>query len=161
MIAVITGTPGTGKSTVAKALRKKLGKKWLLVNDREFCKKRKIGSIDKKTGELVVSVKKLESALMKEIPKHSNLILEGHLFCEVKLPASLVIVLHSGTKVLEERLRKKKYSELKVLDNVFCEITGYCKSKVLENFKKSRILELGNDKGFKENSAKILKEIKN
>ena len=161
MIVLITGTPGTGKSTVAKALKQRLGQGWAVINDREFCSKHKIGSFDKKAQELEVPLKKLESKIKQQLSKNSNIILEGHLFCETKIPADIVVLLHAHPKLLETRLLEKGYDQLKVLDNVFCEMTDYCKANVLKNFGKNKVLELNNDKGLKEITAKILKEIKN
>ncbi|MDO8646918.1 MAG: AAA family ATPase [Candidatus Diapherotrites archaeon] len=161
MIVLITGTPGTGKSTVAKALKARLGQGWTVINDREFCKKFKIGFFDKKAQELEVPVKKLEAKLKQKLKKEGSIILEGHLFCETKIPADIIVLLRTSPKLLETRLLGKGYGQLKVLDNVFCEMTDYCKANVLKNFGKNKVLELNNDKGLKEITAKILKEIKN
>ena len=164
-VIIITGTPGTGKSSVAEALQKMLGKKWLLVNEKEFCKKQGIGKIDKKSGELEVPLKALQkrlSAFIKERQKKGfSLILEGHLLCEIKLPADLVVLLKCEPKLLEKRLLERKYSQLKALDNVFCEMIGYCGKKVLENFPKTRLLELENGKSIKEIAERILKAVEN
>ena len=105
MKLIITGTPGTGKTAVAKELARKLG--WKVINERKFCLKKKIGKMEK--GELEVPIGKLGKELRKEFKKSKNLILEGHLLCETKLAADLAIVLHAGPKILEERLREKEY----------------------------------------------------
>ncbi|HIH33016.1 MAG: AAA family ATPase [Candidatus Diapherotrites archaeon] len=155
MKILITGTPGTGKSAVAKELGRKLG--WKVINEREFCLRKKIGK--RENGELEVPIGKLGKELRKEFKKSKNLILEGHLLCETKLAADLAIVLHASVKELEERLWEKGYGELKILDNIFCEQTGYCSKKALKNYGKKQVLELENGKGIKEIAARILKEI--
>jgi len=164
-VIIITGTPGTGKSSVAKALKQKLGKKWLLVNDREFCKKQGIGKLDRKSGEIEVPLKafqKMLLAFIKERQKKGfSIILEGHLLCEIKLPANLVVLLKCEPKLLEKRLLERKYSQLKALDNVFCEMIEYCKGKVLENFPEKSVLEPGNGKSIKEIAERILKAVEN
>jgi adenylate kinase len=158
MLIVITGTPGAGKSTIAKAVGKALA--WKVLNESEFCRKHKIGRIDKESKELVVPLKELGKKLKAEAKKHKNLIVEGHLLCEIKLPARLAFVLRASLKVLEERLWEKAYDELKILDNVFCEQTSYCLKKAVKNYGKSRVLEVKNEKGIKESAGKIVKEIK-
>ena len=62
MRIAITGIPGTGKTSVAKALAKKL--KCKLVNDKEFALKNKIGTKGKK-GELEVPLEKFSKAVKK------------------------------------------------------------------------------------------------
>lgn len=154
MLTIITGTPGTGKTTIAKEAAKKLG--WKLINELEFCKKKKIGKLKGK--EIEVPLGKLEKELKKEIKKSKNLILEGHLLCELKLPADLIVVLRTNAKALEKRLRMKGYAELKILDNLFCEKTNYCRQKAVQNYGNERVLELENGKGIKEIAQRIVKE---
>jgi len=63
-VIVVTGTPCTGKTTIAKVLAKKL--KWKYLDVNKIIKKYKlIESYDKlrKTNE--VSIKKLNQALLK------------------------------------------------------------------------------------------------
>jgi len=158
MKILVTGTPATGKTSVAKALAKKL--KWKVINEREFCIRKKIGTIEGKDREIAVPLKELERKLKAEIKGKKNLILEGHLLCELKLPIDFIVLLRVSPKVLEKRLREKGYNELKVLDNVFCEKINYCKEQLLQNFPEKSVLEARNGKGIKEITQKILKEIK-
>lgn len=146
-ITLITGTPGTGKTSLAKVLGKML--KAEVLNDAEFCLKQKIGSKNS-FGELEVEPEKLQKTLKSFLSgKKKNLILEGHLFCEVKFSADFAILLHCSAKNLEKRLLKKGYSMEKACDNIFCEETGYCKKMVLKNFPKAKLLELECDKNPK------------
>src|SRR3989338_7729746 len=124
MIIVITGTPGTGKSVLAKFVAKKY--KLSLVQDKVFARKNKCGKIDAKTKEFEVDLQKFRKKIKEFLKTRSNSVLEGHLFCEFPLKADKVFVLTCEPKILEKRLRKRNYSEVKVLDNVFCEQEGYC-----------------------------------
>ena len=47
MRIIITGTPGTGKTAIAEILGRKIKHKAL--NEKDFCGKKRIGKIDKKT----------------------------------------------------------------------------------------------------------------
>src|SRR3989338_7356909 len=91
-IIAITGTPGTGKTALAKALAKKLNYKYVDVN--KIINKHNISEgYDKKRKTKIIDVKKLNKCLIKEInyfkainkknpnkiKKHNGLIIDSHL----------------------------------------------------------------------------------
>ncbi len=131
MLIVITGTPGTGKTTIANKIGEKIG--FEVINEKEFALKHKIGEFNK-LNELEIDLNELKQQLMKKINSTKNLILEGHLLCEIKLPADTCIVLTTKTKTLEKRLKKRKYTDEKILDNIYCEETKYCLNKTKKNY---------------------------
>ncbi|MBI4052470.1 MAG: AAA family ATPase [Candidatus Diapherotrites archaeon] len=156
---VLTGSPGTGKSSVAKILAKKLNAQ--VVNDLDFCKKNRIGAFDRKAKERVVPVERLERALKKFLAKTpaknaKSVILEGHLLCEISIPCDAVVVLRLAPEKLEKRLAKRGYPEVKVLDNVFCEETGYCKTRVLRNYPANKLVEIVSSDPAEKTAKKIL-----
>jgi len=163
---VLTGSPGTGKSSAAKILAKKLGAQ--AVNDLDFCKKNRIGVFDRKAKERVVPVERLERALKKFLAKKpakapvknaESVILEGHLLCEISIPCDAVVVLRLAPKALEKRLAKRGYPEVKVLDNVFCEETGYCWTRALRNYSGNKIIEADSSASARETAKKILQSL--
>lgn len=159
MKLIVTGTPGTGKTTIAGMLAKKL--KIKLVNELAFAEKKGLGSIDRKTGERIIPLKKLEKALAIELKANESLIIEGHLLCELKLPVDLVLVLRCNTAKLEERLAgKRKYPDEKILDNAFCEAINYCLCKAKSRYKPEKIIEARNDRNLKNSFNKIVKELR-
>lgn len=124
-LIVITGAPGSGKTTIAKILSKKLNAKVLSIT--KFVLKNKIFEYNKK--EKVVEIKKLKKELKKEIEKFKNekfLIVEGHLACEFCISTSAkVIVLRRSLKKLKKEMKKRKYSLKKVSDNLSLEAIDY------------------------------------
>jgi adenylate kinase len=130
MLIIITGTPGTGKTTIAKKLSKKLG--FDLINEKDFALNN--GLANPFNGkEIEIDVNDFKKMLLKAI-NGKKVILEGHLLCEISLPADLCVVLTAKPKIIEERLKKRKYSDEKILDNMFCEEINYCLNKAKKKY---------------------------
>ena len=148
---IITGTPGTGKTKIAKALAKLTG--WELVGLKEFINKHHLFSIKAKEKE--VDIKKLARVLIPYLRQFNNYILEGHLACEIKLPADYVFVLRTDPKVLRKRLAKRKYSKEKLEENLMAEMLDYCSQRVEAVYKRAP-LELDTTKRSPDHCAKIM-----
>lgn len=153
MRLAITGTPGVGKTTIAKRLGGLLGYK--AVNEKEFCILEGIivgggGEIDEASMEVEVELKKLERSLNKLLSKQKNIIFEGHLLCEIKGKFDVVVLVKCNPEVLERRLETRGYSDVKVQDNVFCEGIEYCKKHCYRNYPGNRVVEVDNSKDIKE-----------
>ena len=158
MRLAITGTPGTGKTAIAKALGQKIGHRAL--NEKELALQHGIGEWDAEENELVVPLKKLEKAANSLLKKEQKVIIEGHLLCEMKLKADFVVVLRLHPELLEERLSRKRYSPEKIMDNVFCEGIDYCKKHALRNYRKEKVLDVQAQKTIKETMQLIISKLK-
>lgn len=120
MRIVITGTPGTGKSTVAEILRRRTG--WQLIADRELAKRE------------IVDMRSFRLAAFNRLRRIRDAVLEGHLFCEVRLPVDRVFVLRTRPDVLLRRLRERGYDEKKIWRNVEAEALDYCLVRAEEKY---------------------------
>jgi adenylate kinase len=159
MRIIITGTPGTGKSSVAKALGRRI--KCMVVNEKQFALEKKIGKWDEGESELVIPLQQFARELNKLLAKEKNIILEGHLLCELRLPkADFVVLLTVKPEELEKRLQAKGYSELKVQENVFCEANDYCKKRVLRSYNKQKVLQVATGKTIKEITLDIISKLR-
>ncbi len=117
MKVAVTGTPGTGKTTVAKGLSEETDLKYVSVN-KLAREKDCIISYDDRRESDVVDVKKLRN----ETNDLENCVLDGHL--SHFLAVDKVIVLRCKPSSLKDRLEGKGWDEDKVMENVESEIAG-------------------------------------
>ncbi|MGV8176565.1 MAG: adenylate kinase family protein [Candidatus Bilamarchaeaceae archaeon] len=138
MRVIITGTPGTGKTSVAAEVARKAGLR--LVSIPEIVKRKRLG---KRSGkETEVDTVKLRKALLTELRGKKGWMMESHLLCETRIPADHVFVLRCGRAELERRIRKRGYPEKKVMENLLAELLDYCSQRCAKNYPKARLWEI-------------------
>ena len=158
MRIIITGSPGVGKTSVAKTLGKKLGCQ--VLNEKQFALEKKIVKWNAEEDELVIPLIPYAKALDKLFTENKNVIIEGHLLCELRAKPDFVVLIRLQPELLEGRLHLRNYSEEKVQDNVFSEGIDYCKKKVLRNYPEKKIIEVQSGKSIKETLDRIIMELK-
>lgn len=119
MIIAVSGTPGVGKTAVAKLLAEKLG--YTYVDLKKFAIEHGIDEI--KGDELEVEIDELSYFIEKEL-KGKNVVLDGHL--SHLMPADQVIILRLHPKIVGERLKERGYSREKISENVEAELVDVC-----------------------------------
>jgi len=161
----ISGTPATGKTSVAEILVKNLNAgvkkaadKYKLVALNKLAEKAKAQvGYDAKRHSTIIGVTKLRAALKELAAKHANIVMEGH-FAHL-LPADMVIILRCEPKALERRLKGKYDWPTKVTENAEAELMGIITDEALPMHKVGTIFEVDTTKRTAEETAKIVQRI--
>jgi adenylate kinase len=126
-VITISGTPGTGKTCVAKELAKLLGANVISVS--KLVKERKItGAYDKKRKAVIVDLETLRKIIKKNL-KQGISIIDGHMSHLV--PADFVIILRCDPRVLRKRLSTRGYNRGKICENIDAELTDVITAEAL------------------------------
>jgi len=145
MMWTLSGTPGTGKSTIAQILK---AQGFTITSQAKTTANYVTGS-DPDRDTLEVD----EEAWCREfVPVDGGI--EGHL--THLLPANKVILLRCRPDILAKRLRDRGYAEEKVLENVEAEALDVILVETLEVHNPEEILELDTTSSPPEECAKAI-----
>jgi adenylate kinase len=142
---VITGNPGVGKHTCAKFVSEKLGKAKMIDINRVILSNNAVTlptSAVNGIGE--INVKKTEKLILEEIKKTKDVVIVGHLAPYVLRTTGidLVAVLRRSPYQLAKIFRQRKYTPMKMKENIAAEILGITLYDSVETFGKERVAEL-------------------
>ena len=141
MIIIVSGSVGTGKSSISKELARKLKFKYIDVN--KLVKENKLR--DKYIKELdtyEVNINKLNKFLIKLIKSSKNLVIDSHLSHYLSNNyVNYCVICKCDIKVLNKRLKLRKYSDIKIRENLDSEIFDVCLVEALENKHKVIIVD--------------------
>ena len=154
-VICVSGSPGTGKTTLAKKIAKEKGFKYVDVT--KIVKSHELyDGYDNKKKCYLVDVKKLNKALIKIIEKSGEgLVIDSHLSHYLpKKYVNLCIITKCDLKVLEKRLKKRGYSQNKIRENLDCEIFDVCLSEAKEGRHKVKVVDTSKMKDLREFLAK-------
>ncbi len=150
----ISGTPGTGKTDVSKALVEKTGYKILDVNEVvknseeiEFVK-------DEERNTLSVDIGSMRKVLEEKVVDKT--VLEGHL--SHHHGSDLIIVLRCSPEKLEERLKSRDWSEKKIRENVESEVIDVILQEAV-NMHGDKVIEIDTTGKNSDEVAKEIQEI--
>ncbi|MBW3015203.1 AAA family ATPase [Candidatus Woesearchaeota archaeon] len=155
---IVSGTPGTGKTTSSKKLSNLLNYKYINVND--IIKKSSLcESFDKERDCIVVDEKRLSKSLVSIIKSSKrNLLIDSHMSYFIpKKYVNLCIITKCNLKVLKKRLEKKKYSKSKVKENLESEIFDICLNEAKEAGHNILVIDTTTKIDYKELASKVKK----
>lgn len=140
---LIGGTPGTGKTMVAKVLGSRLSVDVIAIGelaDKSGC----ISAQDKARNTGIIDEDCLVEAIMKLVEdKSERFVIEGHYIDLVPSSAvQWVFILRTHPETLVGRLAGRGYKDEKVNENVEAEVLGVCQLDALDAFGEERVLEI-------------------
>ncbi|RLE61747.1 MAG: hypothetical protein DRJ32_00260 [Thermoprotei archaeon] len=155
----ITGTPGVGKTTVAKLLSKKLSCPYFSI--AELAKKYNVLiGYDKERKSYEVDINKLRRVIQEVLANSlagCNIVIEGHIVEAVPLEyIDKVVVLRLHPLVLERRLMERGYPEAKIKENVLAEILDVLLVEAVEKFGIDKVFEINTTN---KNPEEVVEEI--
>lgn len=143
-IIIVTGTPGTGKTTFAKALAKSIGASY--VNVTQHVSKHKLyRGVDRERRTKIMDVPKTRASLKRELrTMHTLSVIDTHIPEEIISRGMVrqVFVLRCHPKILEDRLRSKRWKASKIRENVLSELIDSCLSAGVKHFGWRKVVQI-------------------
>ncbi|UCD96227.1 MAG: adenylate kinase family protein [Candidatus Bathyarchaeota archaeon] len=143
-ILVLTGTPGVGKSTVARQLASGLPGLHVDVNDVVAAEKLIIGA-DEARKTQIADIPRAARRIMEIVAETSGyVIIDGHYASELVEAKDLFMafILRRDPVELQLILRKRGYDPSKVSENVASEILDVCLVDALQAYGKDKVCEI-------------------
>jgi len=123
---IISGTPGTGKTSVAKQLSRRLG--WAYISLTEVAiNEGFIKGEDKERETLIIDEEQLRKYVRELIKSREKLVIDSH-YGEIidDYLVKKIFVLRLHPKILLDRLRSRNYPNHKIKENLEAELVGTC-----------------------------------
>jgi len=132
VLIVIAGTPGTGKSTLAREIGRELGLKTISVSEL-VVSKGLYTDYDEIRKSYIMDEDKLRLVLSDEV-KHAGGAVVETIYPSVVESPDKVILLRKDPRILYKELLNRGWSELKSAENAMAEAIGYVATEAWEAF---------------------------
>jgi adenylate kinase len=140
MLIALTGTPGTGKTTVSHLLTEQ-GITTYSLNELALSHHFTQG-IDVKRGSYILDMEKINEYINNEYDETTEpILIEGHA-SHWLTSVSWVIILRCHPKILRRRLKTKRWNEKKLQENVEAEILDIILCEATEIHHSHNLLEI-------------------
>ncbi|HEB37266.1 MAG TPA: hypothetical protein ENI14_01200 [Thermoplasmatales archaeon] len=155
MILSLTGTPGVGKSSIAKILENK----YRVINLVKFALENNfVLGYDKERESYIIDMDGLKDKLKRTVLKSEYYILDSHLSHLIDF-SDKVIVLRCRPDILRKRLKGKGWKKEKIEENVEAEILDIILSEAVEIHGIRKVFEIDTSDKTVEEVAKIIEEL--
>jgi len=157
-LILVTGVPGTGKTTVSTLLATELGAEHI-----ELTRLVREGGLsqgwDQERATVIADMKALRHAIANILNNTMNpLIIDGHYSPDVapREETTLVVVLRRAPWVIREELQIRGYSTHKVRENVETELLGTCLTDALAVQDPKKVCEIDTTTQTPEETVKLI-----
>jgi adenylate kinase len=144
-VILITGTPCTGKTTLAKQLASQLDALYINLTDYAKANGLTIGE-DKKRKTTIIDEEKMRTKISETIDtaEKTTIIIDGHYAPAVvpKRYATRIFVLRRNPIELRKIMEKSGFSDAKLWENLASEILDVCLVETLREHAKEKVCEL-------------------
>ncbi|MEM0344671.1 MAG: adenylate kinase family protein [Thermofilaceae archaeon] len=141
MIILIGGTPGVGKTTVAKRVAESIGGKYINVAELAVKEGLVVGYDAERDAYIIDDARARER--LRQAAREGIIIVDTHVASAVPREELYVaVILRLDPRELETRLRSRGYPEWKVLENVQAEVLDACLVEAVELFGAERVFEI-------------------
>jgi len=159
MFIALTGTPGTGKSSISNILRED-GFEIIGLNEIAIERDFVIGT-DEKRKSKIINIDGLDEYIQETYKGKDILFVEGHLSHLLK-NMDKVIVLRCHPRILKKRLSYKGWTEKKIKENIEAEALDVILCEAVDLHNKKDIFEIDTtDKSIEDVASSIREIIKN
>lgn len=138
MIIALTGTPGTGKTTIATLLQQYITvidfQKFAITHHCEV-------GYDSDKDSIIIDVDKVNIALQNHINSSKSVLIEGHL-SHLLTAVEKIIILRCHPKTLLKRLNEKGWKQQKIKENLEAEMLDVILSESIEIHSEENISEI-------------------
>lgn len=140
MLVALTGTPGTGKTSVAHQLKQK---KIIIVhlNELAFSQNFIVGE-DRERKSKILNMKKIDTYLKKQYVDSSDLIIVEGLASHLLHSVQKIIILRCHPRILKQRLQQKQWNQEKIRENVEAELLDIILCESVDLTKEQNIFEI-------------------
>ncbi|HIQ03659.1 MAG TPA: AAA family ATPase [Desulfurococcales archaeon] len=143
-VIVISGTPGVGKTSIAKMLARKLNGVYLNLTELVLNKKLYV-DYDPERESYIIDEEKVRKEILKISIKHQDkyVIIDSH-YGELTPREVLykIFVIRCNPLTLAQRLKERGWKELKIRENVQAEILGICTANAIEEHGEDLVYEI-------------------
>ena len=140
----ITGTPGSGKTTLSEFGQSKSNAEWQLsvITDKELAEMNGfLGEVDSIDGARPIDIEQLGNSLSKQWAQSPELdtFIDGHL--SHLLPVDAIVIIRCNPDILQIRMEDRGWSKSKIDENAEWELLGGAWSDK-EEWRDTPVLEL-------------------
>ena len=156
MLIALTGVAGVGKTSVARALVRVLPNAKLISLASYLKRKKLYEGYDRKLRSYVVDPARLKKEFRRELAKLGKwdyVVIDGLL--SHYLDVDLVVVLRCSPRILEERLKHRRYPKQKILQNLLAEFCDVLYAEAIE--RRRRVVQIDVSNRSAEEVAMLIK----